>query len=83
MLRIFDLNIENYNRNELIEMFELPSNFDRNIVEIKETKLRDSINNNNEINKDTRVKTINFLTKAKNIILEGNKGINFINLQLN
>ena len=71
----FDLDINNYSREELIQMFELPPNFDKNIVEIKETKLRDSINNNNEINKDTRVKTINFLTKAKNIILEGNKGI--------
>ena len=27
----FDLDIENYTRNELIEMFELPSNFDMNI----------------------------------------------------
>ena len=32
----FDLNIDNYTRDELIQMFELPSNFDRNIVEIKE-----------------------------------------------
>ena len=46
----FDLNIENYTRNELIEMFELPPNFDRNIIEIKETKLRDNIVNNNQIN---------------------------------
>lgn len=65
----FDLNIENYKRDELIEMFELPPNFDRNIVEIKELKLRDTITNNSEINKDTKVLTINFLTKAKNIIL--------------
>jgi hypothetical protein len=65
----FDLNIENYNRDELIEMFELPSNFDRNIVEIKEARLKDSIINNKEINKETQVKTLNFLIKAKNIIL--------------
>jgi hypothetical protein len=31
--------------------------------------LRDTIINNSEINKDTKVLTINFLTKAKNIIL--------------
>lgn len=69
----FDLNIENYKRDELIDMFELPPNFDRNIVEIKESKLRDTIINNSEINKDTKFLTINFLTKAKNIILsEGN-----------
>ena len=65
----FDLNIENYNKDELIEMFELPSNFDRNIVEIKEARLKDSIINNKEINKETQVKTLNFLLKAKNIIL--------------
>ena len=69
----FDLNIENYTRNELIEMFELPPNFDRNIIEIKETKLRDNIVNNNQLNKETKVQTINFLTKAKNIILNENE----------
>jgi hypothetical protein len=69
----FDLNIENYTRGELIEMFELPANFDRNIVEIKEAKLRDTIVNNSQINKDTKVETINFLTKAKNIILSEDK----------
>jgi len=69
----FDLNIENYTRDELIDMFELPQNFDKNIVEIKETKLKDSIVNNKQINKETQVKTMNFLSKAKNIILNGNK----------
>ena len=66
----FDLNIDNYTRHELIEMFELPEHFDRNIVEIKEAKLRDNIINNKQIKKDTQIQTINFLTKAKNIILK-------------
>jgi hypothetical protein len=65
----FDLNVENYTRNELIEMFELPNNFDKNILEMKETRLRDSILNNNEITKDTKIKTMDFLLKAKNVIL--------------
>ena len=69
----FDLNIENYTRDELIQMFELPLNFDRNIIEIKQAKLRDSIFNNKEINSDTRTKTIQFLIKAKNIILNENQ----------
>jgi hypothetical protein len=69
----FDLNIGNYTKNELIEMFELPSNFDKNIVEIKESKLKDSIFNNKQINKETQIKTINFLAKAKNIILNSDK----------
>jgi hypothetical protein len=69
----FDLNIENYTRGELIEMFELPTDFDRGIVDIKEAKLRETIFNNTQISKDTKVQTINFLTKAKNIILNEDK----------
>ena len=69
----FDLNIDNYTRDELIRMFELPSNFDRNIVEIKEARLKDGILNNKEINKETQSKTTNFLIKAKNIILNESK----------
>lgn len=69
----FDLNIENYTRDELIQMFELPLNFDKNIIDIKEAKLRESIMNNREINKDTQIKTVNFIIKAKNIILNENQ----------
>lgn len=72
----FDLNIENYSRDELIQMFELPVHFDKNIIEIKESKLRESILNNNDINKETQAKTINFLLKAKNIILNDEKNQN-------
>jgi|688.fasta_scaffold124471_2 hypothetical protein len=72
----FDLNTENYSRDELIQMFELPIHFDKNIIEIKESKLRESILNNNDINKETQAKTINFLVKAKNIILNDEKNQN-------
>ena len=65
----FDLNINNYTKGELVEMFGLPQNYDKNILEIKETKLRDSIINNREINKETQISTTNFLIKAKNILL--------------
>tara|TARA_B110000285_G_scaffold213322_1_gene257556 strand:+ start:70 stop:1257 length:1188 start_codon:yes stop_codon:yes gene_type:complete len=50
-------------------MFDLPENFNKNIVETTETKLKDGIINNRDIGKDIRVKTLNFLIKAKNIIL--------------
>ena len=30
----FDLNIDNYSRDELINMFQLPRNFDKNILEM-------------------------------------------------
>ena len=66
----FDLNVDNYRKSELIEMFELPSNYDRNIIEIKETKLRESIINNTEINQNTKTQTLHFLIKAKNILLD-------------
>ena len=65
----FDLNIENYSTDELIQMFELPSQYDKNIVDIKESHLKNSIIKNTEINKETKQKTINFIVKAKNIIL--------------
>jgi hypothetical protein len=67
----FDLKIENYSRGELIEMFELPNDFDKNIVEIKENHLRNSILNNTEINKETKQQTLNFIIKAKSIIING------------
>ena len=68
----FDLNINNYSRDELIHMFELPSNFDKNIVEIKESKLRESIINNKNISREIQIETVNFILKAKNIILNNN-----------
>ena len=42
----FDLNINNYTKKELIEMFDLPTNYDTGILEIKDTKMRESIMNN-------------------------------------
>ena len=65
----FDLNISNYKNHELKEMFDLPHNFDEHIIDIKESKLRESILNNKEINKETRNKTITFLKEAKKILL--------------
>lgn len=65
----FDLNINNYTRGELIQMFDLPSNFNKNLLEINETKLKDSIINHTKIKEDVRERTLNFLIKAKNIIL--------------
>jgi hypothetical protein len=66
----FDLNIQNYKKHELIRMFELPDNYDRAIVEIKESKMRENILNDKDISEIIRMKTIQFLSSAKNIILE-------------
>lgn len=65
----FDLNINNYTKDELREMFELPVAFDKPTFETKETKIRDNIINNKEITKETQVNTLNFLIKARDILL--------------
>jgi hypothetical protein len=66
----FDLDINNYNVNELRDMFDLPENYDKNMIENKETKLIENIIKNKNINEDTKLKTITFLIKAKNILTE-------------
>jgi hypothetical protein len=77
----FDLKIENYSKDELIEMFQLPNDFDKNIVEIKESHLKNSILNNTEINNETKQNTLKFIVKAKNIILNDNPSVNKTPLQ--
>jgi hypothetical protein len=69
----FDYNIDNYDRNELREMFELPDNYDENMVDIKETKLRESILKDKNVNENTQAKVLNFLFKARNILLINNE----------
>jgi hypothetical protein len=70
----FDLNTDNYTKQELISLFDLPPNYNNNILDIKESKMRENIMKNTEINKDTQTKTINFLVKAKTILLNNNSG---------
>jgi len=65
----FDLNVNNYKKNELKEMFDLPAIYERELVDIKEAKLRESILKNKEIKDEDRMKTIYFLTEAKKILL--------------
>ena len=64
----FDLNINNYKKDELLDMFDLPSNYDKDILEEQEYKLREGIVNNNKINQNTKSKTIEFLNQAKKIL---------------
>lgn len=65
----FDLKIENYTKDELMQMFDLVFGYDKVAVEQQEGKLKDSIMSNNEISKDVKIKTIGFLQKAKHILL--------------
>ena len=66
----FDLNINNYQRLELIKMFDLPDNFDKFLVEKRESKMKDNILNDKKIGEEMKNKTIQFLFQAKNIILD-------------
>lgn len=77
----FDLNIKNYNKNELLDLFELPSNFTPNILDIKEAVLRENILKNNEMNEELKLRTLNFLSQAKIIILNSEPS-NFPKLDL-
>lgn len=66
----FDLDIQNYQKKELEEMFELPDIYDKNIIEKQELKLRENITSNNKISPDIKSKTIEFLNEAKKILIE-------------
>ena len=75
----FDLNINNYNRIELEELFELPPNHDETIIEIKETKLRQHIMNDRNVISSTKTNTLDFIDKVKKKLIENLK----TNLPLN
>ena len=66
----FDLNINNYSFQELEELFELPKKYDTSIIEIKETKLRQNIINDTNINQLTKNNTLSFIKEVKNKLLE-------------
>jgi hypothetical protein len=64
----FDLNIGNYSKSELEEILELPSNYDENIIQMKETKLRQNIMSDLSIPATIKTKTINFISNVKNAL---------------
>lgn len=72
----FDLNIANYTKDELREMFDLPPNFDENMFDQKEAKLRETIINNKDISKETQIKILQFLVQTKNMLLNKSSGSN-------
>ena len=66
----FDLNVSNYRKEELVDIFELSNIYNENTIIYKETKLRESIQNNIKIDSETKKKTIEFISKVKNILIE-------------
>ena len=79
----FDLNINNYNIIELEELFELPSNHDETIIEMKETKLRQHIMNDRNIISSTKSNTLDFIDKVKKKLLENLKTNSTLNKNIN
>ena len=66
----FDLNIANYKKGELEEMFELPpGNYDVNLVEKKVTQLRTNVTVDKTVDEIIRAKTVIFLEEAKKMLL--------------
>jgi hypothetical protein len=65
----FDLNINNYRKEELEDLFELPANYDSLTLEMRENKLRENIYSDSTIHESIRMKTISFLKEAKEILL--------------
>ena len=65
----FDLNIDNYSKDELREMFGLPTNYNEESINEKEIILKHQLINNNNMDKEILDKTLNFIIKAKNILL--------------
>ena len=68
----FDLNTQNYNKSELEEIFELPPNYGPDLVEMKETKLRQTIVSDKTVDETTKKKTVFFLAEAKKILMGAN-----------
>jgi hypothetical protein len=68
----FDLNIHNYKMDELMDIFQLSPNYDKYTLESKEMKLRETIMKNQDISQEIKMKTVDFLFKAKNILLNIN-----------
>ena len=68
----FDLNIDNYTKYELIDILDLPHNFDKDTIQNKTIKLINNIINNNRLDNKTKTLTISFLNKAKDLLNEDN-----------
>ena len=75
----FDLNINNYSRNELEMIFELPPNYDENIIEIKETRLKQNILSDISVPIDIKKNTSTFLGLAKAKLIEYLRSSKLIN----
>ncbi len=78
----FDLNIKNYKLSELEEIFQLNDKYDINSVNTQEKKLIESVEGNRDMTNDLKDKTVDFLARAKKIIVSGIKEVKDLNESL-
>jgi len=75
----FDLNIGNYKKEELEEIFALPpGKYDALMVESKCTQLRNNITSDASVDESIRKKTAIFLEEAKKMLLSGLNSSHFL-----
>jgi hypothetical protein len=67
----FDLNIGNYQKKELEDLFDLPDGFNKELLDAKHVKLKKNIMSNKQIAIDLKPQIIDFLETAKKIIVDG------------
>jgi len=70
-----NFDIRNYTINDLKDIFELPNNFDSNVIEIKETKLREKLLSNPKLTPKLKQDTIQFIATAKIKLQENIKSV--------
>jgi hypothetical protein len=69
----FDLNLNNYKKSELEDMFDLPSDYDESLLHGKAELLKKKISEDKKVDEDVRKRTLEFLLQAKNFLLNGLK----------
>jgi len=79
----FDLNILNYKKEELEDIFELSPNYNLHKIETNAGKLRDNIFEDKSLNIVTREETILFIAAAKEVLINGLKKITDIDVYKN
>ena len=66
----FDLNIKNYKREELKNMFDLPDNYNQQMIDTMEARFKNGILTNTKVSNEVKAKTLYFLSEAKKVLRE-------------
>lgn len=73
----FDLNIQNYNKKELEDLFNVKSNnYNSEILDSNLKKIKQNVFVNNMVDNSTKNQTVQFLDQAKNILINFVEGSN-------